>query len=169
MSLLLPCTFKLLCISTSSRAIKSWAGSYKTVLPALAPFTNEYYDEIYAGGKFNQKYIFSPFFPFYSAMILSNLVLSTHRLPLQMNLGANPRPMFIPIRVFGASIVVIQPPPSFATSLLDSAIFWIKRTFQPSIIRKRRKTGFLKRHKSVGGRRVLKRRKAKGRKRLGGC
>lgn len=45
----------------------------------------------------------------------------------------------------------------------------IKRTYQPSIIRKRRKTGFLKRQKSVGGRRVLARRRAKGRIRLGGC
>ena len=45
----------------------------------------------------------------------------------------------------------------------------IKRTFQPSVIRKRRKTGFLKRQKSVGGRRVLARRLKKGRVRLGGC
>ena len=47
--------------------------------------------------------------------------------------------------------------------------WFIKRTFQPSIIRKRRKAGFLTRQKTVGGRRVLARRKQKGRMRLGGC
>lgn len=54
-------------------------------------------------------------------------------------------------------------------SLLGPSILIIKRTFQPSILRKRRKHGFLKRQKSVGGRRVLKRRQHKGRARLGGC
>jgi large subunit ribosomal protein L34 len=54
-------------------------------------------------------------------------------------------------------------------SLWNEFTLLIKRTFQPSVIRKRRKTGFLKRHKSVGGRRVLDRRAQKGRIRLGGC
>mmetsp|Transcript_36319 Transcript_36319/g.86569 ORF Transcript_36319/g.86569 Transcript_36319/m.86569 type:complete len:142 (-) Transcript_36319:438-863(-) len=48
------------------------------------------------------------------------------------------------------------------------ATWFIKRTYQPSIIRKRRKHGFMRRKESVGGRRVLKRRMAKGRKRMGG-
>ena len=52
--------------------------------------------------------------------------------------------------------------------LRDLSTWLIKRTFQPSIIRKRRKHGFLRRQESVGGRRVLKRRAAKGRIRLGG-
>ena len=47
--------------------------------------------------------------------------------------------------------------------------WFIKRTFQPSVIRKRRKQGFLTRRKSYGGRRILKRRLLQGRKRLGGC
>lgn len=51
----------------------------------------------------------------------------------------------------------------------DLSTWFIKRTYQPSIIRKRRKHGFMKRKESVGGRRVLKRRLAKGRIRLGGC
>ena len=60
--------------------------------------------------------------------------------------------------------------PSSLSEIWNGLSTWlIKRTFQPSIIRKRRKTGFLKRQKSVGGRRVLQRRRNKGRKRLGGC
>mmetsp|Transcript_27589 Transcript_27589/g.44784 ORF Transcript_27589/g.44784 Transcript_27589/m.44784 type:complete len:143 (-) Transcript_27589:170-598(-) len=55
-------------------------------------------------------------------------------------------------------------------SLLGDLSTWlIKRTYQPSIIRKRRKHGFRRRKESVGGRRILKRRAAKGRIRLGGC
>jgi large subunit ribosomal protein L34 len=54
-------------------------------------------------------------------------------------------------------------------SLLGDISTWlIKRTYQPSIIRKRRKHGFMRRKESVGGRRVLARRLAKGRMRLGG-
>ena len=54
-------------------------------------------------------------------------------------------------------------------SIASMAIWLIKRTFQPSILRKRRKTGFLARSESVGGRKVLARRRAKGRARLAGC
>ena len=54
-------------------------------------------------------------------------------------------------------------------SLFGPSAVMIKRTYQPSIIRKRRKQGFLERQKTVGGQRVLKRRRQKGRARLGGC
>jgi large subunit ribosomal protein L34 len=57
---------------------------------------------------------------------------------------------------------------SLLSSLLSSAIWYMKRTFQPSIMRKKRKMGYLVRQRTVGGRRTLARRRLKGRARLGG-
>ncbi|GMI17442.1 hypothetical protein TrLO_g853 [Triparma laevis f. longispina] len=63
------------------------------------------------------------------------------------------------------------PPPSTSltstpSSLLSDFIIFIKRTFQPSQIRKKRKTGFLARTRTKDGRKTLERRLKKGRKEL---
>jgi large subunit ribosomal protein L34 len=51
-------------------------------------------------------------------------------------------------------------------SLLGEAILLLKRTFQPSLIRMKRKHGFLARLNDRNGRKILKRRREKGRSRL---
>lgn len=49
------------------------------------------------------------------------------------------------------------------SELVSSGILFIKRTFQPSILRRKRKHGFLARAATRHGRDILNRRRAKGR------
>mmetsp|Transcript_1546 Transcript_1546/g.3419 ORF Transcript_1546/g.3419 Transcript_1546/m.3419 type:complete len:206 (-) Transcript_1546:127-744(-) len=58
---------------------------------------------------------------------------------------------------------------SNSSSIFSWAVWLIKRTYQPSLLKKKRQCGFMKRKQSVGGRRIFKRRRQKGRKRLFGA
>ena len=66
---------------------------------------------------------------------------------------------------FSISSVVRNTLVGCLNSLLDG-IMNIKRTFQPSLLRRKRKHGFLARIETKDGRHILNRRRAKGRRQL---
>ena len=55
---------------------------------------------------------------------------------------------------------------SLLRDLIEESIMYIKRTFQPSLIRRKRKHGFLARVRTKDGRKVLSRRRLKKRTNL---
>lgn len=110
----------------------------------------------------------------------SRLYTALNRAPLQFK-GLNE----VWKRNFSLALTIPQPNifttiPSIASSTFSlirncvslvfndifSGIMMIKRTFQPSLVRMKRKHGFLARQQTKDGRKVLNRRKNKGRRRL---
>lgn len=53
-----------------------------------------------------------------------------------------------------------------ASSFLQESLWFLKRTFQPSLVRMKRKHGFLARLRTRNGKKILNRRREKGRTRL---
>lgn len=81
-----------------------------------------------------------------------------------------PRPATLPPSLRGMTLTSKNAlTSSNSSSILSWAIWLIKRTYQPSLLKKKRQCGYMKRRQSVGGRRILKRRRKKGRKRLFGA
>jgi large subunit ribosomal protein L34 len=52
------------------------------------------------------------------------------------------------------------------TDIMNEPLQAVKRTYQPSILRRKRKHGFRARRLTIGGRKILTRRFLKGRKRM---
>jgi large subunit ribosomal protein L34 len=83
--------------------------------------------------------------------------------PLGLMTGSDQVPMFTPVEALEGGVGKDVSP---LDSLLQEAISFIKRTFQPSLIRRKRKHGFLHRMRTKDGRTIMNNRRRKGRRKL---